>query len=515
MAAEQGTVNNAHIAFNMGGSVGKYIGCVVLVTLLLLGLVGYAEPEERVEAVYFYELGCPDCSYVEGILDDLATDHPSLYIHKYDIHSPTGRSLLQLLLTAYEADLGPVPMFFVGDVAMIGTTFYGLEDEPRAFRGPAQEIALERAVDRAVMEEAPSPLERLPDTATDLILFVRPDDPESERLEALAVDLVERFPRLGVQRLDVTDPDNERTFGRLQRMHDAPGDPPGLFVGDTALVGGTLYVGRQTPQEFGFTDSDQAHLSAQVERAVEGEVASPLERLRLREQLTLWAVVGAALLDSLNPCDFALMLLLMGTLIVLGKRMKVLWAGLAFIAGTYVTYFTMGFVVYSVLGMTVGARGFRVPFLYAVSSLAILIGLWQMKDLLWYGKWFSIEVPERWKPRATKLAASVASIPGAFVIGALESLFLAPCTSGPYLAILTLLSQTTERLEGALLLLLYNFVFVVPLIILAVAVHFGFTTTARAERWRSAKAGKLHFITGLVMFILGTGMIVAVRIGLL
>lgn len=298
-------------------------------------------------------------------------------------------------------------------------------------------------------------------------------------------------------------------------MHDAPGDPPAVFVGNTAMVGGRLYIGRQRPQPFALTAEDFTLLEAQVTRAVEDEASSPLERLRLREQLTLWAVIGAALLDSLNPCDFALMLLLMGTLIVLGKRMSVLWAGLAFIAGTYVTYFLMGFGVYSLLGMTVGSRAFRIPFLYTVSSFAIVIGLWQMKDLLWYGRWFSIEVPDRWKPRAKKLAESVASIPGAFVIGALESLFLAPCTSGPYLAILTLLSQTTERTEGVLLLLLYNFVFVIPLIVLAVTVHFGFTTTARAERWRSAKAGNLHFITGLVMFTLGVGMIIATRVGLL
>ncbi|MFO8034182.1 MAG: cytochrome c biogenesis protein [Candidatus Bipolaricaulota bacterium] len=488
---------------------------VVLTSLVLLGPAAWAEEAEPVEIVYFYEVGCPDCAHVESVLEELEQFYPELTVRKYDIHSPAGRSLVQRLISAYEAELGPVPMLFAGDVAMIGPTFYGLDPEPTDYRGPSRDFALEDAIELAIQERAPSPLERLPDTATDLILFTVEDDERSERLEKLAMDLVENFPRLGIQQLDMAEPDNQRTFTRLQRLHEAPGEPPGLFVGDVALVGDTLYVRRESPREFAFGEEELGVLESKVGQAVDQELASPLQRLQLREQLTLWAVVGAALLDSLNPCDFALMLLLMGTLIVLGKRLKVLWAGLAFIAGVYVTYFTMGFVVYSLLGLTVGARGFRVPFLYAVSSLAILIGLWQMKDLLWYGKWFSIEVPERWKPRATKLAASVASIPGAFIIGSLESLFLAPCTSGPYLAILTLLSQTTERMEGALLLVLYNFVFVVPLIVLAVAVHFGFTTTARAERWRAAKAGKLHFITGLVMFVLGSGMIAAVRLGLL
>lgn len=500
---------------NANTTLGRIAWFSLAALLLVAAAPALADEPADLELVYIYELGCVDCAYVETMLRDLSDRYPQLRVARYDVHSPTGRSLVHRLLRAYGADIGPVPMVFVGDVAMVGTRFYGLADEPITYTGRMIEIILEEAVVHALAVPTPSPLERLPATVTDLVLVVDPAHPASAAFEQTVVDLVARHPELGVERLDAADADELRTFGRLQRMFGVPGNPPALFVGDVALIGDALYVGRQPPRPFAFTPDDIVFLDAQVARAVEGEAASPLDRLRLREQLTLWAVIGAALLDSLNPCDFALMLLLMGTLIVLGKRMKVLWAGLAFIAGTYVTYFTMGFAVYTLLGITVGARGFRVPFLYTVSSLAILIGLFQMKDLLWYGRWFSIEIPDRWKPRAKRLAESVASIPGAFVIGALESLFLAPCTSGPYLAILTLLSQTTERLEGALLLLLYNFVFVIPLIVLAFAVHFGFTTTARAERWRTAKAGKFHFITGLVMFALGVGMIIAVRVGIL
>jgi cytochrome c biogenesis protein CcdA len=138
-----------------------------------------------------------------------------------------------------------------------------------------------------------------------------------------------------------------------------------------------------------------------------------------------------------------------------------------------------------------------------------------MKDLLWYGKWFSIEVPESWRPSLKKFTAKAISIPGAFVVGLLDALFLAPCTSGPYLVILTLLSQTTTRVQGALWLLLYNFIFILPMIAIAFLVHLGITTTARAERWRQAKLGWLHFTTGLVMVFLGVGMIVGASLGYL
>jgi len=467
------------------------------------------------EAVYFFEPGCPDCAAAAEILEHLSGIYPGLRVRRFDIHTPEGRDLFPRLLEVYGAEIGPVPMVFVGETAMVGDIFYGLEDEPVALRGREWEAGLEEAVARAISENSPSPLERPEGAGAEILLFIRPGDPAGEEMENRTRELARSHPGLKPEVFDLDDPAEEGRFRRLQRMLDLPGDPPALFLGDLALFGPTLYIGRRNPEIITDPAEVQDRLEAYAGRAAREGVSSPLARLELRERITLWAVIGAALLDSLNPCDFALMLLLMGTLIVLGQKMKVIKAGLAFIAGVYVMYFLMGFAVYTVLGATVGTRGFRVVFLYVVSGLAILIGLWQMKDLFWYRKRFTIEVPERWKPQAKKLAASVTSVPGAFVIGALESLFLAPCTSGPYLAILTLLSQTAERREGILLLLLYNFFFVLPLIVLAFAVHFGFTTTARAERWRQKGAGRMHFITGLVMFLLGAGMIAGLLTGIL
>lgn len=232
-------------------------------------------------------------------------------------------------------------------------------------------------------------------------------------LELRVRQLVERYPELGVKHPTLSESEAATTLAKLLRLYRAQGEPPALFIGDVVVVGGKLYQPGEDPLPFPGPEVDPI-LEKAVAKAVSERSMSPLDRLALREKLTLGAVVVGAALDSINPCDLAVLVLLLGTLIVMGKRVKIIWAGLVFAAGMFVVYFTTGFILYSILGLAVGTRAFRDPFI-----LAILVGLWEMKDVLWYGKWFSIEVPERWKPKVTKLMASIISVPGAFVMVAL------------------------------------------------------------------------------------------------
>jgi len=371
------------------------IGLIVFLALAF-AFVSIAA-EETTQLVLFYETGCPHCIRIEGFLERVRDRYPTLEVLRYEIRDPAAQDLLAFLLSAYDVELGSVPIIFVGDVAAIGGTYYGLYEGPYPTSGRAEEIALQEAIDRAVETGAPSPLAR----------------------------------------------------------------------------------------------------------------AEGSEERGLAEELTVPAVVIAALADSVNPCTFAVLVLLLGTLLVAGKKGKVLQVGLAFTGAIYMSYFLMGIGVFS----AIQAAGVQRPFILVVSSLAILLGLWNMKDYFAYGKWFSIEVPKRWRPTVKRITSSAVSVPGAFAVGVLDSLFLLPCSSGPYIAILALLSKTATKTEGIVYLAFYNLIFILPLVAITMAVHFGFTTTARAERWRSARLGKLHLASGVVMLLLGVGMIIALQLG--
>jgi cytochrome c biogenesis protein CcdA len=229
---------------------------------------------------------------------------------------------------------------------------------------------------------------------------------------------------------------------------------------------------------------------------------APPEEIEASEalrKLTIPAVISAAAVDAINPCAFAVLILLITAAL----------AGLAFTASIFISYFLMGLGLYS----AIAASGISRTFYIVIAVLAILIGLFNLKDFLWYGKWFVMEVPMSWRPTMKKLIGGVTSAPGAFFIGFLVSLFLLPCTSGPYIVILGLLAKASTRAAAIPLLLLYNFIFVLPMLLITLAIAKGMTTTQKAEEWRQGKLRILHLIAGIIILGLGLVMLGSVFLG--
>lgn len=222
------------------------------------------------------------------------------------------------------------------------------------------------------------------------------------------------------------------------------------------------------------------------------------------EAPTVLAVLAAAAVDAVNPCAFAVLVILLSGVIASGGRNKALKAGLAFIVAVFVMYLLMGFGIFSISM----APGVAYYFYKAVGVFALVAGVLNLKDYFWESATGVLSsVPGSWRPRVQKLLDDVTSVPGALVSGFVVSLFLLPCTSGPYIVVLGLLTHETTKMYAVQLLLLYNFIFVLPMIGIVLAVYFGLTTTAKAAHWRHRRIGLLHLIAGAVMFCMGIWML--------
>jgi len=227
--------------------------------------------------------------------------------------------------------------------------------------------------------------------------------------------------------------------------------------------------------------------------------------------LTWSVLIGTAAVDSINPCTLAVLLLLLTGLVASAERKRnILLVGLAFTSAIYISYFFMGLGIYS----AVQAAKIAHTFYYIVIALAIIISIMNIKDYFKYKPgFFAIEIPMKWRPTIKKILTGVASIPGAAVVGFLCSLFLLPCSSGPYIIILGLLAKTSTRATAIPLLLIYNIIFIMPMIIITLLVHVGKTKLEEVSSFRVKYIKLIHLISGIIMLSLAVLLIYSIYAG--
>ncbi len=230
----------------------------------------------------------------------------------------------------------------------------------------------------------------------------------------------------------------------------------------------------------------------------DGGSASQSEPVVRNGTLTLPMVIGAALVDAVNPCAFAVLLILMMTVLATGRRKKALYSGLSFSLAIFISYFLMGLGIYSIVASFQTSQ----IFIKIIGLIAMVLGLLNLKDFFWYGKGFLMEVPLSWRPRMKKIIRGVTNPFGAFFIGILVSLFLLPCTSGPYIVIIAMLGNQATYYSAIRLLILYNLIFILPMILISVGTYFGMNIK-EAEKKRSKNLRWLHLIAGIIMLIMG------------
>ncbi|MDO8670475.1 MAG: cytochrome c biogenesis protein CcdA, partial [Dehalococcoidia bacterium] len=214
--------------------------------------------------------------------------------------------------------------------------------------------------------------------------------------------------------------------------------------------------------------------------------------------LLLPVVIGAGLLDGINPCAFAVMAFLVAFLFTIRRtRTNILQLGTAYILAMYATYFLIGLGLLKVLVLA----GYPHVISRAGAGAVVVLGLVNLKDYLSPNLPFKLSMPmvawgtiKNWIARAT--------LPSTLIAGALVGLCTLPCSGGIYVAILGLLTSQTSFAEGLGYLAIYNLMYVAPLVVILLMI----TTRPVAKKlafWERAHTRQTRLFSGLVMVLLG------------
>ena len=213
---------------------------------------------------------------------------------------------------------------------------------------------------------------------------------------------------------------------------------------------------------------------------------------------TLGTVMTTALIDSINPCAIGVLILLISIMIAFKTKKEMLFYGSMYILAVFITYVLAGFgILYFLSSVPLYISEYISIF---VGSLIIIAGLIEIKDFDWYGQGITLAIPPERAKQIHEMTKKI-TLPGVLLLGAFVAGVELPCTGAPYLAILLLLSQNFN-FASFLMLILYNIIFILPLIVILLMVYFGFKIQ-NIKRWKQDNRTYMRLATGVVLIFLG------------
>jgi cytochrome c biogenesis protein CcdA len=209
-------------------------------------------------------------------------------------------------------------------------------------------------------------------------------------------------------------------------------------------------------------------------------------------------VVVASLIDSINPCAFSILILTITFLFSLGKmRSSILEIGSAYILGIFLVYMLIGLGILQVLHI------FDTPHFMAKvgATLLIALGLINIINEVFPAFPVKLKIPQAAHHRIATLMEK-GSLPSAFLLGGLVGVCEFPCTGGPYLMVLGLLHDQTTYAVGLGYLVLYNLIFILPLVII-LRISGDKALVDKVQAWKNKESKTMRFGGGIAMILLG------------
>lgn len=453
---------------------------------------------------FFYRPSCGHC------MDVLLEDIPALEkkytftLKKYDIDLIDNYRILEKM----EAQAGVTPAEDLPVVFVMDSVFYGpenlhdrLEGVLKGFRRPKAKPAV--PVDTAWKDTVVKPAQ-----SVEILYFFQPGCKECNRLDALFDNLMKEYPQVRVNRLSIFSDTNKLRLEAISSAVHIPEDKrllvPLVVIGRKYLIKDEITLQRIND----LLTTHTADTLVIAETALGSAEQSIAERFG---RFSLLGIATAGLLDGVNPCAFATLVFFVSYLVFLGRRRRdITVMALSFIGAVFIAYFAIGLGAYNLLrylsGFDVVGRVIFVSF----GALALVLGGLSLRDffLARQGRTdqMLLQLPLGIKQRIHRdIKARTATggiVLGSFAAGLIISLLEFGCTGQIYLPTITfMVSRAGRPLEPVIALLIYNIMFVLPLIIIALVAVF-FTSRAVGQAL-SAKIPAVKLLTAILFFALG------------
>jgi cytochrome c biogenesis protein CcdA/glutaredoxin len=325
----------------------------------------------------------------------------------------------------------------------------------------------------------------------------------------------ERYSQVVVERFQMEEEEdsllNECLCAKYRVPEEKRLSTPMLFVGDDVLIG---------------TEADLGNLLAVVEKYIpigagpmwndcDLEQAEEVRIARFKDW-GVFVIMGAGLVDGLNPCAFATLVFFISYLAFTGRRGRdVLFVGAAFAAGVFLTYFLIGWGVFEAV-QSLKFFPLLGRWVYLITALlCTILAIFTFRDFFRARQGrtseMTLKLPDGLRKRINQVIRENARVEAfvavALITGCIVSLLELACTGQVYLPTIAYVTTVPELASRAFFyLLLYCLMFIVPLVVVFLLSYFG-TTSEQLGLFLARHIVTIKILTTLVFVGLALWMV--------
>lgn len=326
---------------------------------------------------------------------------------------------------------------------------------------------------------------KLAEDKPNFVLFVSPSCVHCNKLKA------EYWPGLKEQykdsvnfiELDISQGGNNLIFAETAKAYGVQEmGYPAAAIGSTFLMGYPTEI-----KTYADAAIEKAMLLNEKTNLVQTDAQDPQKAF---SKITLWAIIGSGLVDGINPCAFAVIVFFVSFLTVYKyTRKEIIVVGTAYCVAVFAAYVLIGLglfkFLYAMSGFAYVIKGFYI----LTAAVCLLFFVLALYDFWVYKKTgkaekMLLQLPTNLKVRIHKIMgfflrekhdSSIRLTLAALAVGFAVSLVEAVCTGQVYLPTVVLIMQDPAfRVKAWLFLLLYNLMFIFPLVLIFVLSILGY-----------------------------------------
>ena len=289
------------------------------------------------------------------------------------------------------------------------------------------------------------------------------------------IDAIKKDKQISVIEYSIDDPSNlaiQEQYAKYYKIDEAKQhNIPMLFLGSRIFDNNsdiknnllwTIELAKKEPSKY---QTYIMELDKDMEKSFFKEKA---------KEITFAGILLAGLLDGINPCAISVLMIFCSFLLFRGKKKTVIPIAIIFIAGSFISNLAIGLGLFTILKTISGSTAIMVS-VYVVSIILCIIAVYlntidiingfKKNDITGFKNQLSTETKFKISEIFRKAVSTKFIVLVAFIAGVIIAAMEFSCTGQVYIPTITYMINAELSISYILMLVLYNIMFVLPLIL--------------------------------------------------